>query len=52
MVKACNALGVSNVGSTTDLINRLEELLLYKDLYPKMFIKLQKAGVKTLWLFV
>ncbi|XP_058607047.1 uncharacterized protein LOC131524190 isoform X3 [Onychostoma macrolepis] len=45
LVKACKALGVSHVGSTTDLINRLEELLLYKDLYPKMFIKLQKAGV-------
>ncbi|XP_073672001.1 uncharacterized protein [Paramisgurnus dabryanus] len=44
LVKACNALGVSHVGSTTDLINRLEELLLYKDLYPKMFVKLQKAG--------
>ncbi|XP_073685728.1 uncharacterized protein [Garra rufa] len=44
LVKACNALGVSHVGSITDLINRLEELLLYKDLYPKMFVKLQKAG--------
>ncbi|XP_076839097.1 uncharacterized protein LOC143484316 [Brachyhypopomus gauderio] len=44
LIKACNALGVSDVGSRTDLINRLEELLLYKDLYPKMFVKLQNTG--------
>ncbi|XP_049329319.1 uncharacterized protein LOC103022952 [Astyanax mexicanus] len=44
LIKACNALGVSDIGSRTDLISRLEELLLYKDLYPKMFVKLQKTG--------
>ncbi|KAL6488972.1 hypothetical protein MHYP_G00027130 [Metynnis hypsauchen] len=44
LIAACNALGVSEVGSRSDLINRLEELLLYKDVYPKMFVKLQKTG--------
>ncbi|XP_062371647.1 uncharacterized protein LOC134059102 [Sardina pilchardus] len=44
LVRACSALGVSGSGSITDLVHRLEELLLYKDLYPKMFIKLQKTG--------
>jgi len=43
---ACNALGISASGSQSDLINRLEELLLYKDMYPKMFVKLHKAGGK------
>ncbi|XP_072563431.1 HMG domain-containing protein 3-like [Paramormyrops kingsleyae] len=38
LIAACNALGVSEAGSRSDLINRLEELLLYK------FIKLQKTG--------
>ncbi|KAG9283629.1 HMG domain-containing protein 3-like [Astyanax mexicanus] len=44
LVQACTDLGVSTTGSQTDLINRLEELLLYKEIYPKMFVKLQKAG--------
>ncbi|KAA0721253.1 hypothetical protein E1301_Tti018150s11, partial [Triplophysa tibetana] len=44
LAKACNALGVSSSGSQSDLLNRLEELLLYKDIYPKMFVKLHKAG--------
>lgn len=44
LVSACVELGVSSEGSTTDLINRLEELLLYKEIYPKMFVKLQKTG--------
>ncbi len=48
-MKACNCLGVSTTGSQTDLINRLEELLLYKEVYPKMFIKLKKAGGKILF---
>lgn len=47
-MKACNCLGVSTTGSKTDLINRLEELLLYKEIYPKMFVKLKKAGGKIL----
>ncbi|KAK7907169.1 hypothetical protein WMY93_015781 [Mugilogobius chulae] len=42
--KACSYLGLSTVGSESDLINRLEEMLLYKDIYPKMFVKLQKTG--------
>ncbi|KAF4116706.1 hypothetical protein G5714_004195 [Onychostoma macrolepis] len=33
LVKACNCLGVSTTGSQTDLINRLEELLLYKEFW-------------------
>ncbi|RXN10462.1 E3 ubiquitin-protein ligase RNF213-alpha-like protein [Labeo rohita] len=44
LTKACNILGVSASGSISDIINRLEELLLYKNVYPKMFVKLQKAG--------
>ncbi len=35
---------MSSAGSASDIINRLEELLLYKDIYPKMYIKLQKTG--------
>lgn len=41
---ACLTLGVSSEGSITDLINRLEELLNFKEVYPKLFLKLQKAG--------
>ncbi|KAM8760021.1 uncharacterized protein AB9X84_008237 [Acanthopagrus schlegelii] len=41
---ACNALGVSAEGNIADLIIRLEELLNFKDIYPKLFWKLQKAG--------
>nr|XP_023671165.1 HMG domain-containing protein 3-like [Paramormyrops kingsleyae] len=44
LVSACSELGVSSEGSVSDILNRLEELLLYKDIYPKMFIKLQKTG--------
>ncbi|XP_077096041.1 uncharacterized protein LOC143747262 [Siphateles boraxobius] len=44
LTMACNALGISASGSQSDLINRLEELLLYMDIYPKMFVKLHKAG--------
>ncbi|AWP16890.1 putative HMG domain-containing protein 3-like [Scophthalmus maximus] len=44
LIKACSDLGVSTEGSETDLINRLEEMLLYKDVYPKMFMKLQRTG--------
>ncbi|CAL8310368.1 unnamed protein product [Boreogadus saida] len=41
--KACNALGVSGEGS--DMVNRLQELLNFTDIYPKLFTKLQKTGV-------
>ncbi|KAI4796434.1 hypothetical protein KUCAC02_026986 [Chaenocephalus aceratus] len=41
---ACDALGVSSEGSISDLMNRLLELLHFKDIYPKLFVKLQKAG--------
>ncbi|XP_076866870.1 uncharacterized protein LOC143518315 [Brachyhypopomus gauderio] len=44
LVSACEALGVSAEGTREDILNRLQELLLYKDIYPKMFVKLQKAG--------
>ncbi|KAK6468475.1 hypothetical protein HHUSO_G33689, partial [Huso huso] len=44
LAATCQEMGVSGVGSRTDLINRLQELLLYKDIYPKMFVKLQKTG--------
>ncbi|KAL7882973.1 hypothetical protein SRHO_G00006310 [Serrasalmus rhombeus] len=44
LVSACKALGVSTEGTREDILNRLQELLLYKDIYPKMFVKLQKAG--------
>lgn len=44
LIKACSDLGVSSEGSQTDLMNRLEEMLLYKDIYPKMFAKLQRTG--------
>ncbi|CAL8300529.1 unnamed protein product [Boreogadus saida] len=52
--ETCVALGVSDEGSITDLMNRLEELLNYKEVYPKLFLKLQNTGemltkVKT-WL--
>lgn len=46
LIKAYSDLGVSTEGSETDLINRLEEMLLYKDVYPKMFAKLQRTGGK------
>uniref|UniRef100_A0AAV2LAH0 SAP domain-containing protein n=1 Tax=Knipowitschia caucasica TaxID=637954 RepID=A0AAV2LAH0_KNICA len=46
LIKACSDLGLSSEGSEVDLINRLEEMLLYKDIYPKMFLKLQKTGGK------
>ncbi|KAG9276448.1 hypothetical protein AMEX_G8762 [Astyanax mexicanus] len=46
LVAACTELGVSAEGSQSDILNRLEELLLYKDIYPKMFTKLQKTGEK------
>ncbi|CAL8269647.1 unnamed protein product [Arctogadus glacialis] len=45
--EACVALGVSDEGSITDLMNRLEELLNYKEVYPKLFLKLQNTGGKT-----
>lgn len=41
---ACEALGVSSEGSILDLMNRLLELLHFKDIYPKLFMKLRKAG--------
>ena len=47
LIKACSDLGVSTEGSETDLINRLEEMLLYKDVYPKMYVKLQRTGGKN-----
>ncbi|KAK2894898.1 hypothetical protein Q8A67_012127 [Cirrhinus molitorella] len=43
---ACYALGVSSEGSIADMLNRLQELLNFKDIYPKLFLKLQKAGEK------
>ncbi len=46
LIKAHTDLGVPTEGSETDLINRLEEMLLYKDVYPKMFTKLQRTGGK------
>ena len=42
--EACHALGVSDEGSITDLVNRLEELVNFKELYLKLFLKLQKTG--------
>lgn len=45
--EACHALGVSDEGSITDLENRLEELINFKELYPKLFLKLQKTGGQT-----
>lgn len=39
-----DALGVSSEGSVADMINRLLELLKFKDIYPKLFVKLQKAS--------
>uniref|UniRef100_A0AAV2IVG5 Ubiquitin-like protease family profile domain-containing protein n=1 Tax=Knipowitschia caucasica TaxID=637954 RepID=A0AAV2IVG5_KNICA len=48
LIKACSDLGLSSEGSEVDLINRLEEMLLYKDIYPKMFLKLQKTGDKKI----
>uniref|UniRef100_A0A096MFA4 HMG domain-containing protein n=1 Tax=Poecilia formosa TaxID=48698 RepID=A0A096MFA4_POEFO len=43
---ACLSLGVSSEGTIAELINRLQELLCFKDVYPKLFLKLQKAGVE------
>ncbi|KAK7919082.1 hypothetical protein WMY93_010366 [Mugilogobius chulae] len=45
---ACHALGVSSDGSVTDLIIKLEELLNFRDVYPKLFVKIQKAGENRL----
>lgn len=45
--EACYALGVSSEGSIADMLNRLQELLKFKDVYPKLFVKLQKAGGKS-----
>ncbi|XP_077936579.1 uncharacterized protein LOC144383347 [Gasterosteus aculeatus] len=42
--EACDTLGVSSEGSIADMLNRLQELLNFKDVYPKLFVKLQKAG--------
>jgi len=39
------------VDQITDMINRLEEHLLCKHVYPKMFVKLKKSGGKVLLLF-
>ncbi|KAL6481153.1 hypothetical protein MHYP_G00092330 [Metynnis hypsauchen] len=44
LASACEALGVSTEGTREDILNRLQELLLYKDVYPKIIVKLQKAG--------
>lgn len=41
---ACRALGVSAEGSMADMIDRLQELLNFKDIHPKLFVKLQKTG--------
>ncbi|KAL7402512.1 hypothetical protein ABVT39_015981 [Epinephelus coioides] len=35
---------VKKEGSIADMLNRLQELLNFKDVYPKLFVKLQKAG--------
>ncbi|XP_030581204.1 uncharacterized protein LOC115777435 [Archocentrus centrarchus] len=42
--EACCALGVSGEGSIADMINRLQELMNFKDIHPKLYVKLQKAG--------
>lgn len=44
-------MGVENTGSSDDLVNRLSELLLFKDVYPKMFKHLKKCGGKLLYLY-
>lgn len=44
-IKAWTDLGASAEGSETDL-NRLEEMFLYKDIYPKMFAKCHRTGGK------
>ena len=44
MRDACLHLGVSSEGSGTDLVNRLTELVNFKEVYPKLFLKLQNAG--------
>lgn len=41
---ACYALGVSSEGSIADMLIRLQELFNFKDIYLKLFLKLQKAG--------
>lgn len=35
---------MSSEGSIADMLNRLQELLNFKEIYPKLFLKLQKAG--------
>lgn len=50
LVKACTTFGAPLSGTVADLIHRLKELLLYKDLYPKMFVKLKKTGGAVLCL--
>ena len=47
LLEACYTLGVSSEGSISDMLNRLQELLNFKDVYPKLFVKLQKAGGKS-----
>lgn len=49
---ACLSLGVSSDESIADLMNRLQELLKFKNVCPKLFLKLQKAGGEYLLCYV
>lgn len=40
----CDRVGVDNNGSTEDLINRLNEMVLFKEIYFKVFRQIQKCG--------
>nr|XP_039253461.1 uncharacterized protein LOC120330648 isoform X3 [Styela clava] len=40
----CASLGVSNKGSMDDIINRLNEIVLFKEIHPKLYKNIQKCG--------
>ena len=40
----CDSIGIDSNGSCADLINRLNEMVLFKDVYPKMFRRVKICG--------
>ncbi|CAK8678786.1 unnamed protein product [Clavelina lepadiformis] len=40
----CETIGVNSAGSRDDIIHRLNELILFKELYPKVYRQIRKCG--------